>query len=411
MKFHTRLMSLLLAGSLIFSLTACSGNNINELPLPSETVSPSSSPSPSTVPEDVSNSPLPEDFVADTSAEDICLATLGVPGDFKLFTVNGTPVTAYYYLYWLRYCISEMATYMSYYGITLDLSTDPALAQYAKEDALSIATQYTIIESKVKELGYELTADQISELEFNLARSAEYLGGEEVFLDELRKSGFDYDTFYSVTAAAYYYDQLKNNLFSTPPTDEEMDTYIEENDILKAKHILLMTVDSATRQPLDEAAIAQKKATAEDILSQLQTSDALLADFDALMHEYSEDPGLASYPDGYTFTAGEMVPEFEEATRALEYGQVSGIVESASTGYHIILRLDPDTEEARAEYLNTQASEQIGTWANEADLVLTDEYNAIDVSLFNARYTAYQNAFAEEAAAIEESTAAESQGN
>lgn len=409
MKFPTRLFSLLLAGSLIFSLAACSGNDSNELPLPSESVSPS--PTPSTSPDATSDSLLPEDFVADTSAEDVCLATLGVPGDFELFTVNGTPVTAYNYLYWLQYCIGEMETYMSYYGITLDLSTDATFAQYAKEDALSAATHYSIIESKAKELGYEMTEAQISELEFNMALSAEYLGGEEVFLDELRKSGFDYDTFYSVTAASYYYDRLKNGLFSTPPTDEEMDAYIEENDILLAKHILLMTVDSTTREPLDEATIAQKKATAEDILSQLQTSDDLLADFDALMHEYSEDPGLASYPDGYTFTAGEMVSEFEDATRALEYDQISGIVESASTGYHIILRLDPDTEDARTEYLNTQASKQIGAWTSEADLVLTDEYNAIDVALFNAKYTAYQNAFMEEAAAIEEPAAAESQEN
>lgn len=409
MKFPIRLLSLLLAGSLIFSLAACSGNDSNELPLPSETVSPS--PSPSASPDTTSDSLLPEDFVVDTSVEDICLATLGVPGDFELFTVNGTPVTAYNYLYWLQYCIGEMETYMSYYGLTLDLSTDATLAQYAKENALSASVRASIIESKAKELGYELTEEQTSELEFNMALSAQYMGGEEVFRDKLRQLGFGYDAFYAVNAASYYYAQLKDSLFSTPPTDEEMDAYIEENDLLLAKHILLMTVDSTTREPLDETTIAQKKATAEDILSQLQSSDDLLVDFDALMHEYSEDPGLASYPDGYTFTAGEMVSEFEEATRALEYGQISGIVESASTGYHIILRLDPDTEDARVNYLNTQASNQIGAWTSEADLVLTDEYNAIDVALFYAKYTAYQNAFMEEAAAIEETNAAESQEN
>lgn len=406
MKFSTRLFSLLLAGSMIFSLTACSGKDTNELSLPSEAVSPS----PSVSPDETSDSLLSEDFVVDTSAEDICLATLGVPGDFELFTVNGTPVTAYNYLYWLRYCISEMETYMSYYGITIDLSTDATFAEYAKEDALSVATQYSIIESKAKELGYELTEAQISELEFNMALSAEYLGGEEVFLDELRKSGFDYDTFYSVSAVSYYYAQLKDGLFSTPPTDEEMDAYFEENDIMLAKHILLTTMDPSTYETLDEATIAQKKATAEDILTQLQNSTDLETDFDALMNEYSEDTGLANYPDGYTFTSGEMVTEFEEATRALEFGQISGLVESPY-GYHIILRLDPDTEDARTNYLNTQASNQIATWTSEADIILTDEYNAIDVTLFYTKYIAYQNAFSEEAAAIEETTAAESQEN
>ena len=410
MKLYTRLFSLLLAGSMIFSLAACSGNtNKNELTADdvlSDTTADSSAPSDDTTADSTilsddtsSTSILPDDFVVDTSVEDVCLATLGVPGSYELFTVNGTPVTAYSYLYWLLYCIDEMETYMSYYGVTLDLSTDATFAEYAKEDALSAATQYSIIISKAKELGYEMTEDQISELDLNMALSAEYMGGEEVFQDELRKAGFDYDAFYAVNAASYYYTQMKDGMFSTPPSDEEMDAYIEENDILCAKHILLMTVDSSYAA-LDEDTVAQKKATAEDILAQLQNSTDLEADFDALMNEYSEDTGLAYYPDGYTFTAGEMVTEFEDATRALEYGQVSGLVESPY-GYHIILRLDPDTEDAREDYLNTQASNQIAAWVSEADIALTDEYNAIDVALFYAKYNAYQNAFIEEATAAE----------
>jgi parvulin-like peptidyl-prolyl isomerase len=52
----------------------------------------------------------------------------------------------------------------------------------------------------------------------------------------------------------------------------------------------------------------------------------------------TEDPGVASYPDGYLFQSGEMVAEFEDATAALEIGQVSGIVET-TYGYHIIYRI------------------------------------------------------------------------
>lgn len=393
MKFPARLLSLLLAGSMLFALAACSSQNADEPSSPSETASPSASP------ETTPDSLLPEDFVVDTSVEDVCLATLGVPGKSELFTVNGTPVTAHNYLYWLLRCIEEIETYMSYFGIPLDLSADATLAEDIKANALTAAAQQSIVKTKAKELGFDLTAEQVSELDVNLALSAQYMGGNEVFLDELRKAGFDFDSFYAVNAASYYYLQLKNGLFSTPPTVEDMAAYIEENDILLAKHILLMTVDATTRQPLDEATIAQKKATAEDILSQLQASDDLLTDFDALMHVYSEDPGLASYPDGYTFTAGEMVPEFETATRELEYGQVSGIVESSTTGYHIILRLNPDTEAARADYLDAQLTSQIETWAAEAEIVPSEAYNAIDIALFYEKYAAYQAAFAQEAAA------------
>lgn len=386
MKFRTRLLSLLLAGVMAVSLAACTNQDAGEDTPPSETPSDSADGS---APESL----LPADFTPDTSAADVCLATSGIPGDFTLATVNGTPVTAYLYFYWLTSNISYLE---SYYGMTPN--SDDAMADYLKETSLTAAVQYSLIAAKAKELGYDLTQEQTDQLDGNLAMTMMMMGGEEAFRDELRKAGFDYDTFYSVNAASYYFARLQDGLYGDRPTAEEMDAYLLENDILRAKHILLMTVDPTTREPLDEAAIAEKKATAEDLLAQLQTSGDLLGDFDALMNQYSEDSGLSSNPDGYTFTAGEMVSEFEEATRELEYGQISGLVES-SYGYHIILRLDPDTEDARAEYRANLVYDQLDAWTDEADIVLSEEYEALDVPLFYETYMAYQNAFAAEAEA------------
>lgn len=392
MKLRTRLLSLLLAGLMLFSLTACSGKDANE---PSADTDPA-------VTDSASGSLLPEDFVINTAAQDICLETTGIPGDFELFTVNGVPVTTHYYLYWLSYVISYIESSMASYGVTIDWSSDPTFAQYAIDDALSACVQYTLVAAKAKELGFDMTQEQIDELESTLAQSIESMGGEEAFQEELRKIGLDYDTFYNINASSYYQLQLRNGLFPEPPTAEEIDAYIEEEDLLYAKHILLLTVDSTTRQPLDDETIAQKKATAEDVLSQLRSSADPAADFDALMYAYSEDPGVVTNPEGYYFTAGEMVTEFETATRELEFGQISDIVECASTGYHIILRLDPDTETTRAEYLSHQMSEQLALWTSEADIVLTEEYENFDMPLFYEKYVAYQQAFAAEEAAASE---------
>lgn len=71
------------------------------------------------------------------------------------------------------------------------------------------------------------------------------------------------------------------------------------------------------------------------------------------MNANSEDTGLAANPDGYAFTTGEMVQEFEDATRALEPGQISGLVES-SYGYHIILRLEPTCAPVRTMWNEDQ---------------------------------------------------------
>ena len=60
--------------------------------------------------------------------------------------------------------------------------------------------------------------------------------------------------------------------------------------------------------------------------------------FDQLMEQYNEDTGESSYPHGYCFTSGTMVTEFEDACKALEPYEVSGVVESQH-GYHVILRM------------------------------------------------------------------------
>ena len=378
MKYRLRFLALLLAGVMTLSLAACTGSEDPDDALTSPTDSSDSTGS-------SSGSILPDDFVADTSVEDLCLATADIPGDFELFTVNSVPVTARAYLYWLNNSI---------------YSSSSSSPEDWKADALNTALLYNLVAAKARELGYEMTQEQTDELDSNLALTVMMMGGEEAFEDALRKTGLNYDTFYQMNAAPYYYEQLMNGLYDEP-TAEEMDTYIEENDILYAKHILLMTVDPLTGESLDETTIAEKRATAESLLAQLQASADLTADFNALMNEYSEDTGLASYPDGYTFTAGEMVEAFETATRALEFGEISDLVES-NFGYHIILRLDPDTESARRQYRADLLDAQMVDWFDEADITFTDEYEALDPQMFYEKFMAYQEAFAAEDSAESE---------
>lgn len=81
-------------------------------------------------------------------------------------------------------------------------------------------------------------------------------------------------------------------------------------------------------------------------------------DFDTLIGLYSED--FAMPPEGYYFTRGEMIDEFETAAFALAYGEVSEAVESAD-GFHIILRLPKEQdyiashfEELKSQYQNAR---------------------------------------------------------
>ena len=98
-----------------------------------------------------------------------------------------------------------------------------------------------------------------------------------------------------------------------------------------AKHILIEYGDEEGKHSKDEA-----KKIAEEIKAKLDGGE----DFDKLMKEKSEDPGLETNPAGYTFTNdGSMVPEFEAAAFALKEGEISDIINVESEGhkgFHIL---------------------------------------------------------------------------
>ena len=101
------------------------------------------------------------------------------------------------------------------------------------------------------------------------------------------------------------------------------------------------------------------------------------------MNEVSEDPGLASYPDGYVFTEGQMLQPFYEATLALQEGEVSGLVQTEA-GFHIIKRIPVDYTAMLESYRSTLISAMGATmdnllaqWMEEADVQTTDTYDQI----------------------------------
>lgn len=122
--------------------------------------------------------------------------------------------------------------------------------------------------------------------------------------------------------------------------------YLKDNGYVSANHILLMTVDPVTGEKLDDAAIADKTATAKRLAEELQAikePEELQRRFAQLKEEFCEDSGKTVYAAGYTFTPHTMVAEFENACKELDNYEVSDPVLS-SYGYHIIMKLPPDAD-------------------------------------------------------------------
>ena len=151
-------------------------------------------------------------------------------------------------------------------------------------------------------------------------------GGEDAYSAYLVERGIT-DTFVRRMLST---DYAVDKIFADDLSDEGLKKYYNDN-YLHAKHILIETIDALATY--DDAVIAERKAFADSLLARAKAGE----DFDALVKEYSEDPGSIAQPDGYYFIAGQMVPEFENTTRELGIDEI-GMCESVY-GYHIIKRL------------------------------------------------------------------------
>ena len=141
------------------------------------------------------------------------------------------------------------------------------------------------------------------------------------FLDEL------------FTASAYankVQEKINEGFEDKEATDDELKAFYEEN-YYAAKHILVNKPEEGEEAKEGEK---QGKELADELLERAKTGE----DFDALVKEFSQDPGSESNPDGYVFTDGEMVKSFEEKVKELKPGEF-GICES-DYGYHVILRVE-----------------------------------------------------------------------
>lgn len=340
--------------------------------------------------------------------------TAGIPKDTVLFTVDGQEVTAERYLYWASY-VTEMVQYYQFQGGELDWDMEMAegvtLADYVKNEGQWTAQLYRVVETKAKELGCELTAEDLADYDQKLAENIARQGGENGFDKWLLQVCLSREGYAALSQSSYLYQHLQEQMDASPASDQEVADYVAANDLLSAKHILIMTVDQTTREPLGEEEQAAAKAKAEELLAQIQASDDPVATFDALMREHSEDGGLATNPDGYTFTAGQMVPAFEQGTRDLEYGEISGLVES-NFGYHIILRQDPGTEELAASLGQQQASEeldaQLSAWMEQAVVETTEAYDQLDMASFFSNLTSLRAEIEAADAAAQAATASPS---
>lgn len=338
--------------------------------------------------ETVSPTPAAGESVPMVETPDMVQQLLGFPRDTTLLTVDGRPVAAEDFLYCLTYATESLG--YSLYGGMADMDwtaevEDTPIKTYLIDSAVESAQFYAVVESKAAEYGITISEEEQAQLDSELASVVEQLGGTEAYAARLQALAISDEGFRRLNRVSPLYNDMQEMLFGEngehAPTDEELCEFAESQaDALMAKHILIRTVDDSG-EPLPEEEQAAARATAEDLLAQIRAADDPIATFDQLMNEYSEDgrdaDGNLAYPDGYLFTAGQMAEEFETATRALEYNEISDLVES-EVGYHIILRLPPVNDEVRSAWTIVQMNDQVNQWMEESQLETTEEFSTVD---------------------------------
>lgn len=344
----------------------------------------------------------------------------GIAPDETVMEVDGNAVPAELYFYWTAYNCSvidyQILSANNYYGAYSDLvgedgaliwdgalSETQTVNQFALEQVEDTVKFYAALENMAKEYGVEMTEEDKAAMAENRAAAVEQLGSEEAFQEYLAELGLREESFERLSVAAYLMDGLTDLVL-----EEGSPLYLSPEDYDQyaayADHILLTTKDTATGASLSEEEIAAKRATAEDLLAQLQQAEDVEALFAQLADEYSQDPGRESNPTGYIYTPGTMVTEFEDAVSALAPGEISGIVES-DYGYHIILRLDPaQVDTIRTQWENNQMSTLSQQWVEQAEIETTEAYDNLSVSDFYDKLTAYRDTLTAE----EESTETDS---
>lgn len=240
----------------------------------------------------------------------------------------------------------------------------------AKEKAMDNAIKNALYIEATKAAGIKFSSEDLTTINGIKTQIVESYGGGATYNQYLKENNITDKFINMMVESSAYLNKIREYLSAEKPeNDEEILEYYEKNKAelelryRKAKHILISTRQEDSNLLLTKSERDNAKRTAGQILKRVRAGE----DFDTLMHEFSEDPGLSTSPDGYVFTSGEMVPEFEECVDSLGYDEYA-MCES-QFGYHIVKRLPVSYEDMKeslkSEVQQGKIEDTVYGWAEE----------------------------------------------
>ena len=320
------------------------------------------------------------------------------PAEDVVMTVDGTEINWGMYFYLLSAGLQEYARYLGALpeNYSLELSDGSTMEDYFNVMALQQAKLYGAVMARAGEAGIVPSEEDEAEIAASWEEMAAAYGGE----DAVRAMSFmTGDVYRDLMRFDTGLLGLQTQMFGAEGElvpDEDILSWGEENSYVSIKHILYLYEDEEGN-PLDDAGKAEilekARAVQEELAALADDSQQLEARFDEIMNAESGDKGgLMLFPDGYTFTTGQMVQSFEDAAFALGDYELSDVVES-EYGCHILLRLPMRADNQTMNQSSTTGgyytlrhlavsqmlTDAIDQWIAEAQIVWAEDYQDFSV--------------------------------
>ena len=261
-----------------------------------------------------------------------------------------------------------------------------------KDEILNAYKQFMAVEAIAEKEGISLTADELKSLEDSKNQQITQAGGRAKFIEQLDASHLSEELYDKLQKNLLLQNKVFNALYNPggrlAPSDDEVlaNTIASFEGAARSKHILIQATQGG-------ADYAEKQKIANEALARAVAGE----DFDALIEQYGEDPGMTTNVNGYIFYEDGMLidgstslmPEYVKGSFAVQPGTVNPALVQTSYGFHIIKRLPLDAEYAKAnlsEYYSSYASslfaEQIGAVSANLEIEATKDFEALDLSTF-----------------------------
>jgi peptidyl-prolyl cis-trans isomerase C len=278
----------------------------------------------------------------------------GLKGNNAIITINDKPITQAEYDKLIDQSINQ-----SPFGKMGDLkgNKDGFLYLMTEQRVVNQLIIQELLDQEFEARGLKVTNEDVDNA---LKKVIDQMGGKDKLMETLKQNGVSTSQFKKDLKNQVRMQKLANSAGNISVSDKDCEDFYKKNpdkfktpEMVRASHILISAnpyeiseeIKAKSKKEISEedlkaqveATIAERKALAEKIATELKADSSKFAQY---AKKYSEDPNSAKQGGDLGFFAKEqMVPEFANTAFAAKPNTISDVVQT-QFGYHIIFVQD-----------------------------------------------------------------------